>query len=709
VPRPPPRVVLATLAWASLSAYGQVLPDATLATAVTRSGHAITIGGGTRTGANLFQSFLQFDLARGDVATFTSPAGVLRIIGRVTGDAPSHIEGTLSAPGSLYLINPHGWVFGAGAALDVRGAFAVSGADYVKLGTSGEFHATQPERTVLGSAAPTAFGFLGPTGGTIAVNGSQLTARPGGQLWFSGSELRLSGASLVAAGGRIELESLGSLEASNTLIAADSAGTGRASGSISIRAGHLVLADASSVQSVNSAAGAGGAIVVQSVGDVVVDNSALSTRTAGSGDGGPLSIDAASVSLQNGAQIDTATFGSGTGGALSITAGGTVHISGQASGLLSFALASGDAGTIRVRATSLEMDGGAISARTYAAGNAGAVDIGVETLRLANVAQIDATTLGHGRGGDLRLVASREIAISGQDALNPEFRSGLFASAELDPVFTIGPADGDAGTIRVQTPSLVVSDGGFISGGSFGPATGQGGSVVIDAARIALNSGGEIGSKSAGGGPAGSLRIATTSLELRGGIISTQADTAGGGDISISARDLVYLKDSAITTSVAGGTGNGGNITIDPQFVVLDNSQIIANAFGGNGGNISIVADNFLNQNGLVQASSQLGVSGNVTIQSPRVDVTGALRTLSADYLDAARLIRDSCAARSQRASNTFRAGVRGGLAAAPKSGQELAQRGPVAIGCLPFEGMAPVLDAPAAGDHHVANQVGGS
>jgi len=55
-----------------------------------------------------------------------------------------------------------------------------------------------------------------------------------------------------------------------------------------------------------------------------------------------------------------------------------------------------------------------------------------------------------------------------------------------------------------------------------------------------------------------------------------------------AASDLLYLSHSQVTTSVAGGSGTGGNITIDPVFIVLDSSDIIANAYEGSGGNISL-------------------------------------------------------------------------------------------------------------------------
>jgi large exoprotein involved in heme utilization and adhesion len=45
-----------------------------------------------------------------------------------------------------------------------------------------------------------------------------------------------------------------------------------------------------------------------------------------------------------------------------------------------------------------------------------------------------------------------------------------------------------------------------------------------------------------------------------------------------------------ISASVLDGTG-GGSVNIDPQFVLLQNSQILANAFFGPGGNISITTN----------------------------------------------------------------------------------------------------------------------
>src|SRR2546422_10501939 len=84
---------------------------------------------------------------------------------------------------------------------------------------------------------------------------------------------------------------------------------------------------------------------------------------------------------------------------------------------------------------------------------------------------------------------------------------------------------------------------------------------------------------------------------------------------------MAHLIKSQIITSVGSGQGKGGNITIDPRFVVLDNSQIRADAFGGPGGNVKIVADVYLTTDSVVSASSTLGVPGTLNVQASTTKV----------------------------------------------------------------------------------------
>src|SRR6516165_10343356 len=160
---------------ASLLAFGGVVPhgyaqvttaitpDATLGTAVSRTGNLYNINGGTITGANQFHSFTLFSVGTGDIASFNGPAGIQNIVSRVTGGVRSDIDGTLRstiAGANLFLLNPAGILFGPNASLDIQGSFHATTADYIKLGADGIFFADPAKPTVLSVAPPSAFGFL---------------------------------------------------------------------------------------------------------------------------------------------------------------------------------------------------------------------------------------------------------------------------------------------------------------------------------------------------------------------------------------------------------------------------------------------------------------------------------------------------------------------------------------------------------------------
>jgi hypothetical protein len=159
-----------------------------------------------------------------------------------------------------------------------------------------------------------------------------------------------------------------------------------------------------------------------------------------------------------------------------------------------------------------------------------------------------------------------------------------------------------------------------------------------------------------GTGLAGNITItAGDQIAMNSGSVSTRAVTADGGNITLNAPRMIQLTDSQVTTSVESGVGTGGNITIDPQALILNNSRILANAFGGPGGNINITADVFLVNNngafptslaGIVDASSALNTPGTVNIEATFTNVEGSVTLLPETPLKATELLRASCAAR---------------------------------------------------------------
>jgi large exoprotein involved in heme utilization and adhesion len=134
--------------------------------------------------------------------------------------------------------------------------------------------------------------------------------------------------------------------------------------------------------------------------------------------------------------------------------------------------------------------------------------------------------------------------------------------------------------------------------------------------------------------------------------IATASEQAPGGNISITTTgSQVYLLDSQITTSVHGGSGGGGDITIGSpahavDSVVLNRSQIRADAFGGPGGNIRIFADTYLKSDSIVSASSALSTPGTIDIQARFTNLSGNIAQLPETVVQAAALLRAACAAR---------------------------------------------------------------
>ncbi len=653
----------------AFGARAQVVPDGTLGTQVAPAGSTFGITAGTQVGSNLFHSFQRFDLASGQSASFSGPAGITNVVGRITGGAPSSIDGTIRntiAGANTWLMNPSGLMFGPHARLDVQGSFHASTASYLKFGSSGQFGMTGAPASSL-TVNPTAFGFLG-TPAPISLNGSILQVPIGSTISLAGGNITASqDAILYAPGGRINLASAASagefsLEAAGIgasgfvsygdLTLADSflvtrSDPGFAPGPVYIRGGRLTMDNAivSSENRSNVVGSPGGDIVVELTGDLTMRSSSLLSRSKNAdfltdGDAGNVRISAARVTLSGVGGIDAgAPFGNGVPGSIAIDATGDVSIYDSAAVLTSTFLGPANAGNIAISAPNLRLDRGLVSASTFGEGNAGDIIVTTGNLTLANGGAILANTTfhplsvpGNGRGGNIRVTASGAVDIAGDG-------SGLFSRTATY---------GAGGTIDVSARDIRVADRGRISseardpGNLLGPDIGNAGSINLTAS--------------------GSIVLEND------GAITTQAIAAGGGLINIRAADSLLLTNSRITTSVGDGTGNGGDINIDPVFVVLNASQILAQAVGGNGGDITIVTQFLLQSpDSLINASSQTGISGRILISSPNTDVGSRLAALPSSYQDASQLLRESCATRAGRVGNSFVGVGRGGLPGGPE------------------------------------------
>jgi hypothetical protein len=207
-------------------------------------------------------------------------------------------------------------------------------------------------------------------------------------------------------------------------------------------------------------------------------------------------------------------------------------------------------------------------------------------------------------------------------------------------------------------------------------------------------------------GDAGDILIHAQEIHLKDGALTTETTGGGGGgNIEIRLPNLLYLVDGKMTTSVGTGKGKGGDVIIDhPQFVVLNQSQIKAQADEGQGGNIRIIAEQFIaSTDSLVSASSRLGIDGQVVISAPNENSGNKLFLVLPDQLKRTEEpLKKPCGANAGDSMSHFTVTSREGtptmpddfapsgpLWSTPKQVKAPAKMGRVPIRKLPADGVA--------------------
>ncbi len=110
-------------------------------------------------------------------------------------------------------------------------------------------------------------------------------------------------------------------------------------------------------------------------------------------------------------------------------------------------------------------------------------------------------------------------------------------------------------------------------------------------------------------------------------------------------------------TSVNSGEGKGGNVNINaPTLVLLEESNIKANADQGYGGDITINADAvFKSPDSKITASSQVhGKEGKISVNSPVQDIVNAMVPLRESFLSADELLPERCETRDPEPAGSF-------------------------------------------------------
>jgi len=702
--------------------WAQVVADPTLPSpsTVTSNGNISIITGGTEAGSNLFHSFREFSVPDSGIASFQQiNQGIENVIARVTGSSASNINGLIQllqtngavSSANLFLINPNGIIFGANAALNVGGSFVASTASSLNFADGTAFSAATGQTTALLTVSvPIGLQFASSAGRIInqsqarqgnATNSFGLAAGlqvpTGNTLALVGGDVALEGGNLTAAQGRIELGSV----AGSGLVSLNSNQKGWALGYESIENFGEIHFSQRAIVDVSDEGG--GDTQIQGGRVSLTDESFISADTLGSQNGGENLIRASQLSIESFSLVGASTFSSGEGGNVTIE---TAQLLASGGGQVSVGTeGEGSGGNLIINASeSVELVGGTTvnnnftpsglftQAAENATGTGGNLLISTGKLTVRDGAQVNSTTRGAGRAGDLTVRAADVeligtlLSAAGElvtDDRGLPFTSGLFAGTDI-------ASQGDGGTLSVISERLTLRDGAVaqtsalsqgnagnlivqasqavelvgtakdslrptsllaVSGGIPGvgvifEATGKGGDITIAARELIVRDGAAVAvsrlNPTSNAQGAGDIDITTQNMRLDNSASLTAATASGnGGSIKLQNQDLLLLRrNSAISTEagIAGAGGNGGNINLNSGFVVAfpqENSDIIANAFNGSGGNIDLRAESIFGLQYRNELTPRLNATSDITASS-RFGVSGTV-TINTPDVDPSR------------------------------------------------------------------------
>jgi filamentous hemagglutinin family protein len=576
--------------------------------------------------------------------------GNITLSGNAVMNTSGHTGGTIRIRGGQFIMDSAGLIAhstngtdlpATGILVEVSDSISLSNASAIFANTQGDG---------LGSAIELSSRNVTLTGGSRIRTESQAAGKAGDVTITASESLSVTGVDASDNPTIIQSDTIGSgrsgaITASAPLIRLADRGSietrafsdGRASDVTLRGADGIELRDGGSIATYGSSVASSGNIHL-SASDVIlvsgqfgdIQSSRIENQNS-AGETGSIFITTNHLELANRGRINLDTFQNSSGiGAptVRIRADSSITLSNE-SRIDSNSFLS-DVGPLEIGTKTLHLsDLSIINTRTNGVGASGPILIGASDITLRGGSQITSASLGGvGRGGDISISSSGSIVLTGQATnTSGEVRqSGIFSNTTTEiPGLE---SNGNAGQITLRAESLMITDGARIDSSSKGFAMGDAGNISINAGQ---------------------------QLDVQNGSITTKADQASGGNIDIRAVDRVRFVNSLISASVGADSGNGGNITIDPNVVVLQNSQVLASAVQGRGGDITITTPVFLaDPASLVDASSQFGLSGRVNIQSPTSNLSGTVKQLPSKPSDTQALLQNRCAALAGGDQSTF-------------------------------------------------------
>ncbi|MCC7487674.1 MAG: filamentous hemagglutinin N-terminal domain-containing protein, partial [Burkholderiales bacterium] len=568
-----------------------------------------------------------FSIDRGELTRFLQQHAQSAVLNRVTGGSPSAILGALQSNGRVFLINPNGILFGAGAQVDVAGLIASS----LNLADA-DFLAGRMR--------------FGPTPGAGNVaNDGAITTTTGGQVYLiapnvenSGVVTTPKGEVIIAAGRTVEMA-----DARTPLLRVEvTAPDNRAvnAGKIIAEGGRVsvygtAIRNIGTISANTMVRGENGEILLRAGKDVTLENSSVVTA---SGPGaGKITIEAETGAARIAGRVEANALNSppalftsspphqgegegeaGKGGTITIRAQREVTVdrdaivtaNGPGGGTVAIHSRSGTtqlAGRIEAKAMeSSPPAGGGMAQSAGVAGAGGAITITADKLAIPGA--LDASGAIGGR------VTIQAGAIAQSGAITADATTGIGGGVEIRAVESV-----------VQEPGASVSASS---------ASGEGGAITMLADR---NSGRIVTSAAlavTGGGIGGAITVTASEVELResrvdasgsrgGGLIRLGGDYQGKGSIP-NARTLKVDRFTRIRAD-AEDDGDGGRVILWSDDVTDFEGMISARggSSGGNGGFVEVSGKEMLRYRGTVDLRAPRGRKGTLLLDPDEIVVDG--------------------------------------------------------------------------------------
>jgi len=683
--------------------------DGTTATDIQNQGNDWQIDGGTLAGSNLFHNFDSFSLASGDSAvwsfSFGDPASITNVINRVTGGAPSLIDGAIDSTAlpnaDFFFLNPAGIVMHENAQVDVGASAHFSTASELGFSDGTILSVATPTGSTFSMATPDKLGFFG-TEAALSVLSGATPIKPN-----TGSGLHLSGTDVAIDGLEVDatfFTAIASGSAQSTVNLAPQSWTGQTDSGGDLSADRLdlligsggivfdgknVLLSNSEILTITNGETANGDITIRGRDNITIEETLIRTQSSGVETSGDITLIANDI-VSDGSGF-SARGNLGDAGNVTFEAGGFLGISNSFLDSISFDEQSGeitlvadyvslvrtfidsnafgrgslpqDAGPILIVARDANIqDSGLFSAGFVGPSrtNGGSISLNIENTASITNTQIFSQGL-NGNGGDIT-ISARELTIED----SPDQLGTITTSAT--GFGAAGVIDGaTAGNIRLQAENITIGEGVVIT--SEGYVSADGGIVMLAASEVLkIGKDTQISSKISRLSPiqpqlnpsilpraeAGEVSLQGKLVQIDGATVEStvlQSTTGTSGSITIEGKKVELTGGAIVTATNFGpnsGADTGGSVRISSNLLELRNgSEVSTNSINGPAGDIVFeIEDTATISKSTVSSSSPFGGRGGaITISAAQLLVEpGSNLTTSAGGIGSTGVIDDAAA-----------------------------------------------------------------